>query len=570
MELLGTLPQQILSWQLKGQGLDNIGTKGRPDSVPFPAWGEDNIIARVDAVGLCFSDIKLISSGSAHPRIEGRNLAKNPTVPGHEVTMTVVGVGDKWKGKFTLGSRWIIQADIIYKGKGTAFGYAIPGGLSQYVVIGAEVLEGDEGCYLLPVRPETGYAEAALVEPWTCVIASYQIAARTRMREGARVAFAGFPKGQVTLDLGGLETQKIAAISHAGLSDENRKAVEELARRTGAALTAAGSVLEAAGSAAPSAAPTEVICAGTPDRDTFAKLVAAIDADGVLGVHTSQPEVVLPVDVGKAHYRRLELVGSLDGSVAASYKGNTREALVPKGRAWFVGGAGPMGAMHVIKAVMDAKGPTSILVTDLSDERLDSLKRLVSRICQDCGRKVALRFENPKDLSGDELDGFLSKEYPGGFDDVVVLVPVAAIISQASHYLAPRGVMNVFAGVKVGTISDLPLSAIVKDKVRVTGSSGSPLSAMRETLRLTESGSLNTAYSLAAVGDMNAAAKGLKALMDNTYPGKVVIFPFANGIGLKSIREVARELPELGPKLLDGQYWTREAEAVFRASRYFQ
>ena len=247
MELLGTLPQQILSWQLKGQGLDNIGTKGRPDSVPFPAWGEDNIIARVDAVGLCFSDIKLISSGSAHPRIEGRNLAKNPTVPGHEVTMTVVGVGDKWKGKFTLGSRWIIQADIIYKGKGTAFGYAIPGGLSQYVVIGAEVLEGDEGCYLLPVRPETGYAEAALVEPWTCVIASYQIAARTRMREGARVAFAGFPKGQVTLDLGGLETQKIAAISHAGLSDENRKAVEELARRTGAALTAAGSVLEAAG-----------------------------------------------------------------------------------------------------------------------------------------------------------------------------------------------------------------------------------------------------------------------------------------------------------------------------------
>ena len=243
---------------------------------------------------------------------------------------------------------------------------------------------------------------------------------------------------------------------------------------------------------------------------------------------------------------------------------------MPKGRAWFVGGAGPMGAMHVIKAVMDAKGPTSILVTDLSDERLDSLKRLVSRICQDCGRKVALRFENPKDLSGDELDGFLSKEYPGGFDDVVVLVPVAAIISQASHYLAPRGVMNVFAGVKVGTISDLPLSAIVKDKVRVTGSSGSPLSAMRETLRLTESGSLNTAYSLAAVGDMNAAAKGLKALMDNTYPGKVVIFPFANGIGLKSIREVARELPELGPKLLDGQYWTREAEAVFRASRYFQ
>ena len=70
--------------------------------------------------------------------------------------MTIVGVGDKWKGKFTLGSRYIIQADIYYKGKGVAFGYAIPGGLSQYVVIGTEILEGDEGCYLLPVKEETG------------------------------------------------------------------------------------------------------------------------------------------------------------------------------------------------------------------------------------------------------------------------------------------------------------------------------------------------------------------------------------------------------------------------------
>ncbi len=163
MELLEDLPQEILSWQLKGSGLDNLGVKGRPDTVPFPAYSEENLIARVDAVGLCFSDIKLLTAGSTHPRIEGRDLAKNPTVPGHEVAMTIVGVGDAWKGKFKLGSRYIIQADIFYKGKGVAFGYAIPGGLSQYVVIGKEILEGDEGCYLLPVHEETGYAEAALV-----------------------------------------------------------------------------------------------------------------------------------------------------------------------------------------------------------------------------------------------------------------------------------------------------------------------------------------------------------------------------------------------------------------------
>ena len=86
---------------------------------------------------------------------------------------------------------------------------------------------------------------------------------------------------------------------------------------------------------------------------------------------------------------------------------------------------------------------------------------------------------------------------------------------------------------------------------------------MRDTLALTEAGRLATALSLAAVGDMASASRGLQALIDNTYAGKVVVFPFADGIGLKSIAEVAKELPDLAVRLLDGQYWTNEAEAAF-------
>jgi threonine dehydrogenase-like Zn-dependent dehydrogenase len=562
MQLLKDLPQEILSWQLKGTGLDNLGTKGRPDTVPFPHYTEDDLIARIDAVGLCFSDIKLISAGASHPRIEGRNLAKSPTVPGHEVAMTIVGVGDTWKDKFTLGSRFIIQADIYYKGKGVAFGYAIPGGLSQYAVIGKEILEGDEGCYLLPVREETGFAEAALVEPWTCVIASYQIRARLGVKAKGRVQFAGFSRGQIPLDLAGIDGS-LAQVIHSGLSPQNVKAVEELAKRTGAELVPPDRAPQAG------EGPTDIICAGTPDRDSFTRLANSLQADGAIGLHTSEPEVELPVDVGKVHYRGMALLGSVDGRVADSYRANNREALVAGGRAWFVGGAGPMGQMHVIKAMMDEHGPSDILVTDLSDERLASLKHLLSLLGQKKQRKVTLTFENPKDLPADELDTFLTTKYPGGFDDVVVLVPVQAIITQASHYLAPEGVLNIFAGVKLGTITDLPFLPIVKNRVRIIGSSGSPLAAMRDTLALTESGGLSTSYSLAAVGDMGSASKGMKALMDNTFTGKVVIFPFAHGIGLKSIRDLARDLPEIAPKLLDGQYWTREAEAEFLKSRAF-
>ncbi len=532
--------------------------------MPFPSYTEDNLVARVDAVGLCFSDIKLISAGNTHPRIEGRDLAKTPTVPGHEVTMTIVGVGAKWKGKFKLGERYIIQADVYYKGKGLAFGYAIPGGLSQYVVIGTEILEGDEGCYLLPVKKTTGFAEAALVEPWTCVIAAYQIQARTRPRDKGHLHLEGFARGQVPLRLAGLEKDSFSLITHKNLSAENVRAVEDLAARTKSPV----SVREAkpAGS---HAGPSDIVCAGTPDREAFGKLVNDIEPDGVLGVHTAEFDVELPVDVGKVHYRKLELVGSTNGDVAASYTRNTRQTIVPGGKAWFVGGAGPMGQMHVIKAVMDANGPSEILVTDLSDERLASLEHLVNLLCKGRSCKLDITFKNPKDLPADELDSFLQSKYAGGFDDVVVLVPVSAIITQASHYLAPGGVLNIFAGVKLGTITDLPYAAIVSRRMRVIGSSGSPLAAMRDTLSLTESGGLSTSYSLAAVGDMSSAAKGLKALMDNTFTGKVVIFPFAHGMGLKSIRELARDLPELSPLLLDGQYWTREAEDAFRKSRHF-
>jgi L-sorbose 1-phosphate reductase len=564
MEFLENLPEEILSWQLKGSGLENIGTKGRPDTVAFPRYTEDDLVARIDTVGLCFSDIKLISSGSAHPRIEGRDLAKNPTVPGHEVAMTIVGVGENRKKSFKVGSRYIIQADIFYKGKGVAFGYAIPGGLSQYVVISKEVLDGDEGCYLLPVKESTGFAEAALVEPWTCVIASYQIRARTTVKPGGWLHFAGFPGGQVALDLDGLGIDAKTRITHAGLSAENQRAVEELAKKSGAAVSAAAAFVDG------QPGPTDVVIAGTPDRDSFAKLDHAVEPDAVIGMYTSAPDVELPVDVGKVHYRRTELVGSTDGKVAAGYRANPRETIVPGGRAWFVGGAGPMGQMHVIKAVMDPNGPREILVTDLSDERLASLKHLVSLLCQGRDCKVSLTFENPKDLPAEELDTFLTGKYPGGFDDVVVLVPVSAIISQSAHYLAPTGVLNIFAGVKVGTITDLPFGPIVKNHVRVVGSSGSPLAAMRDTLKLTESGNLSTSYSLAAIGDMGSAAKGLKALMENSYTGKVVIFPFAHGMGLKSIKEIARDLPEVAPLLLDGQYWTREAEAAFLKSKYFK
>ncbi|MCX7668833.1 MAG: alcohol dehydrogenase catalytic domain-containing protein, partial [Anaerolineae bacterium] len=159
-------------WPLYGAGLENLGVDRKPIRAPLPPYGPDELLVRHDACGLCFSDTKVIALGQNHPRIF-RDISKEPVVLGHEVALTVVGVGENLRERYHIGDRFIVQAEIYYKGVNWAYGYMLQGGLSRYNVLDERVLNGDDGVYLIPVKPETGYAEAALTEPWACVTAAY-------------------------------------------------------------------------------------------------------------------------------------------------------------------------------------------------------------------------------------------------------------------------------------------------------------------------------------------------------------------------------------------------------------
>ena len=87
------IPETMLAWPLYGAGLENLGRNGRPETWPVPHPAPDQILVRSDAVGLCYSDVKILRQGSSHPRLYGRNLAERPIVQGHEVALTVVEVG---------------------------------------------------------------------------------------------------------------------------------------------------------------------------------------------------------------------------------------------------------------------------------------------------------------------------------------------------------------------------------------------------------------------------------------------------------------------------------------------
>ena len=80
-------------------------------------------------------------------------MEAEPVTLGHEVSMTVVGVGRNLRRQYRVGDRFIIQADIFVDGIGYAYGYEIQGGLSQYGVIDQRIHEGAQGVRLRVARP---------------------------------------------------------------------------------------------------------------------------------------------------------------------------------------------------------------------------------------------------------------------------------------------------------------------------------------------------------------------------------------------------------------------------------
>ena len=187
------IPEQTLVWNMYGAGEENIGKDGKPEQLPIPKPAANQMLVRVDSVGLCFSDVKLIRMGRKHPKLYNRDLTKEPTRLGHEAALTIIEVGEELKGKYRPGQRVAVQPDIYQKGKSTAYGYTIPGGLIQYHLIGPEMLETDEGACLLPITGDMGYAEASLLEPWGCVLASYTQRRRLDPKDGGVMWIIGRP-----------------------------------------------------------------------------------------------------------------------------------------------------------------------------------------------------------------------------------------------------------------------------------------------------------------------------------------------------------------------------------------
>ncbi len=550
------LPEHNVVWPTYGAGFENFGKDGQTIETPMPNIGPDELLVRHDACGLCFSDIKIISLGQNHPRIF-RDISQEPAVQGHEVSMTIVRVGEGLRGQYKVGDRFIIQADIFVDGVGYAYGYMIQGGLSLYGKIDQRILNGDDGNYLIPIRPDAGYAETALTEPWACVIAAYALEYRTGLKPGGTtwIVGAGGVERDYTISAG------FDAESHpARLMLTNvPSAFAEWLRSRAAELGV--EVVDAPDVANPPVTPVDDIVLLGADADLVEAVSPHLADFGIAALITDEPlSRPVQVDIGRVHYNRWLYVGGCGPDVAAAYSDMpVRSSLRPGGRTWFVGAGGPMGRMHVQRALQSHQPPGVVVCTDVSDLRLNDLRETFEAEAE--ARGVKFLCINPTQSNG--AAAVMEELRAQGFDDIVVLAPVPAVISDAAKALAPQGVMNIFAGVARGTMATLDLSQVYLHNMRFIGHSASSIDDLRLTLDKVEGGELSPDRSVAAVGSLSAARDGLIAVRDAVFPGKVVIFPHIKDLPLTPLPDLKDVLPTVYARLKDGKEWTPEAEEEF-------
>jgi threonine dehydrogenase-like Zn-dependent dehydrogenase len=555
------LPHAHWLWPLYGAGLENLGQDGQPIRVPLPSCDAEHLLVRHDAVGLCFSDTKVIKAGENHPRLSDRDMKENPVVLGHEVILTVMEVGEKYADRFNVGDRFIVQADIYYQGEGMAYGYALQGGLSQYNLIGKEILEGDEGCYLLPVASEMGYAQAALTEPWACVLASYDVDYRTAWKRGGSVLMVAGPGALDDYTLGEpyVEDRPPARVTIVGVDGKLRAQLETRAEADGFAL----SDVDGLSDLDDNGQYDDIVLLGT-DADLYEAMEPRLANEGLVNlVGTQALTERAHVDVGRLHYDDINVVGTTETVVASGYA-PIRVDLVPRGTCMFIGAAGPMGQMHFQRALQAEESPRLMVATSRVMERLKLLKPKFAQMIEEKGDEVevVVRAFGPRPTPAfDEKMMALTDDE--GYDDIIVLAPNAEVMADATEMLAPGGMINLFAGLSRGTLAPVDLASLVEKGWRFTGSSGSSIKDLRTTLDAAESGRLNPNLSVVAVAGLDHARRGVEGLMHQEFPGKVVVYPQILNFPLTYLEELETVLPSVYEKLGPNHSWTVEAEVEF-------
>jgi len=536
VSMTSKLPKTQHAVQLVGPGALKLEPLKR---VPTP--GPHEVLVKVEAVGLCFSDLKLLKQFDKHARkteivagieqdvlkgIQSYVPGSLPTVPGHEVVGRVVAVGDQVR-HHKVGQRYLVQAD--YRqlptagGSYAAFGYNFEGGLQEYTLVDERVVIAPDGDrFLIPAGEDKSASAVALVEPWACVEASYATRERNRIKAGGRLlvvaADGRAAKGVTECFSPDGEPAELRTVAPSEVADLPQESFDD------------------------------IVYFGS-DKATIDVLNDKLAAGGIINIVLGGRRIgqLVSVGVGRLHYGMTRWIGTTGSHPAESCQhipatGEIRH----NDRILVVGAGGPMGQMHVIRNICLGLSGLSLVGTDLDAPRIDALRRKAEPMAKANG--VALRLVNPQH---ERLDGT--------FTYFALMAPVGALVADAIQKADDGAIINVFAGIPAPTKHALDLDAYLAKRCFLLGTSGSTIEDMRIVLRKVERDQLDTNASVDAISGMSGATDGIAAVESRALAGKIIVYPMLHDVGLIPLAELEKHFPTVAEKLDNGR-WTREAE----------
>lgn len=538
-------------------------------SKPVPQPGPTQVLCKVEATGICFSDTKLLHAFTAHPRkgevrtfMSREELAtipsyvpgEAPTVPGHEACARVVAVGSEVK-RHQVGDRALVQTDyrhMLTAGSNASFGYNFEGALQQYVLMDERVIiDPDTGeRFLIPVSEEPSASAVGLLEPWACVERAYATEERGTLKPGGKLLVVTDP-GRPIDGLDALIHAAAPAAMTAVTSDEmQRVTLETLAAATGLEMSHADDPASLERGSF-----DDIVYFGS-DPERVEQLQALLALKGVFDIVLDGARLGRPVevDVGRVHYDLTRWVGTTGSSAAEGYRWIPATGELRRGeRVGVIGAAGPMGFMHVVRALTLGIEGVSVTAVDIDQARLEHLASVAAPLAVANG------------LAFEALDS--SERQPSaGFTRVGVMVPSPALAANAIELAGDGAIVDFFAGFAVGTTAPLDVDAMIARHIYILGTSGSMISDMKAVLARLEAGTLDTNISVYAVSGMQGVADALEAVKARTSGGKIVIYPQLTELGMVTLAEMEQRMPDVAAALDEGR-WTKAAEeALLEAS----
>ena len=516
--------------------------------------GRYQILCRVEAVGLCFSDLKLLKQFSSHVRksriisgIDPEILKEipsyvpdqKPAVPGHEAVVRIQAVGPSVEN-FKPGERYLVQTDYRWlqtTGSNASFGYNFEGALQEYVLMDERIITSPDGeSMLLPADENLSASAVALVEPWACVEDAYACEERKGIKvDGQMLTVADKKIAEDTFRNFFNRYGRPALITWispykppAELADKIQK-VENASELNDAGFD-------------------DIIYFGS-EPDTIEALFSKVAAHGLLNIVLCSGrfgrDIVTPV--GRVHYGGIRITGSSGFDPARSMEIIPEsDEIRPGDRINIIGAAGPMGTMHVIRNICQGVKGVSVFAGDIDDDRLAALTKIASPLARKNG--VEYRTYNPTKVEMAET-----------FDYIILMAPVFDLVAASVHNCRERGIINIFAGIPATVMGKIDLDAYIEKQLYFVGTSGSTLDDMKRMLGKAESGRLDTNVSVAAICGLDGAAEGIGAIENRLIAGKIIVYPSCHGLGLVRLEELKEKMPDVAECLNNG-LWTKQAE----------